>query len=140
MLSQPMARRIASVCGLVVGEGAINVFAIVFLQSFRKSATQVGQMAEVNREGKSGGWTRIALTEATPGRSWYSQYWLEEEPWPDLAFKTARVARRIARIIFAVVSANGPQVLSRIRGLDLSHGKHPARCGKSAARKATHPA
>jgi hypothetical protein len=43
----------------------------------------------------------------SPGPSWYSRYWLEDKPWPDVAFIIGRLVGRIARIAISAVCRGG---------------------------------
>jgi hypothetical protein len=57
---------------------------------------------------------RDLLGMSTPETNWYSQYWLEDKPWPDLAFCVGRSLRRGARIVIPIVRTSGLQAFRRL--------------------------
>jgi hypothetical protein len=61
-----------------------------------------------------------------PDPSWYSRYWLEDRPWPDLAFSIGRVVRRVARLAISAARTSGARWFHRARNIALSGEKRPA--------------
>jgi hypothetical protein len=83
---------------------------------------------------------RGLLGMSTPETNWYSQYWLEDKPWPDLAFVIGRQVRRIARLAISAVRSNGTRLLYGVRNMGPSSEKHRDVPGARPTPKAQHPA
>jgi len=46
--------------------------------------------------------------------NWYTRYWLEDIPWPGLAFCVGRSLRRVARVLIPIVRTSGRKVFDRL--------------------------
>jgi hypothetical protein len=78
---------------------------------------------------------RDLLGMSTPETNWYSQYWLEDKPWPDLAFLIGRQVRRIARLAISAVRSSGTRLSHGVRNVGPS-----GRARRPPTPKAQHPA
>jgi hypothetical protein len=84
--------------------------------------------------------SRAAVPQNIPDPSWYSRYWLEDEPWPDLAFVIGRLVRRVARVGILAIHISAVRFSQSVRDIGLSGKRGPAGCGAQPGQSAKHPA
>jgi hypothetical protein len=77
---------------------------------------------------------------STPETNWYTQYWLEEKPWPDLAFFIGRQVRRIARLAIFAARSSGTGLRYSVRNRGPSSEKPRAVPDARPTPEAKHPA
>jgi hypothetical protein len=71
-------------------------------------------MRKTNRTSNRPSSSPLHLLEFGPDGDWYSRYWLEDKPWPDLAFCVGRSLRRGARIVTPILRTSGRKVFDRL--------------------------
>ena len=85
-------------------------------------------------------WSQDPLGRSTPETNWYSEYWLEDKPWPDLAFLIGRQVRRITRLAISAVRSSGTRLRHSVRNMGPSSEKRRAVPAVRPTPEAKHPA
>jgi len=99
-----------------------------------RSESRRDKMREASRKPKP--W----LPQNNPDPSWYSEYWLEDKPWPGLAFFIGRPMRRVSCRAISAVLAKTAILLNSVRDVGLLSSGRPAAPGARPTRNAKHPA